>query len=201
MERQNFTTRQGDTFRKVIRWEEPPYLYIPITNIAKTAPVRITAPGHNLTRGWRVAVVSVLGMDEINAKHMPPWDSDLTPAYVIDDDNVDLNAINAAAFADYESGGYLQCWTPVDLQGFTARMQIRDPGTFELLHEMTSEDGGITIDVDSLTITLNIPASVMQGFDWTHAVYDLEMISPANIHETIFSGNFNLTEDIELPEE
>ena len=79
--------------------------------------------------------------------------------------------------------------------------QIRDPGTFELLHEMTSEDGGIVIDPTAQTISLHIDAATMQGFDWTHAVYDLEMISPASIHETIFSGNFNLTEDIELPEE
>jgi hypothetical protein len=200
MERQNFTTRQGDTFRKVIRWEQPPYVYTPITDILQQAPVRITAPAHGLTQGWRSAVVSVQGMDEINARHLPPWDSEMYPVTVIDDDTVDLNLVNTSEFSPYASGGYLQFWTPVDLTGFTARMQIRDPATFDLLWEMTSEDGGIVIDVDAKTISLYIAAANMQTFDWTFAMYDLEMISPAAIHETIFTGNFNLTEDIELPE-
>jgi hypothetical protein len=200
MERQNFTTRQGDTFRKVIRWEQPPYVYAAITAILQKAPVRVTAPAHGLTTGWRTAVVSVQGMDEINARHIPPWDTEMYPVLVVDEDDVDINAVNAAEFSPYASGGYLQFWTPVDLTGFTARMQIRDPGTFALLWEMTSEDGGIAIDNTAKTISLYIAASDMQTFDWTSAIYDLEMISPASIHETIFTGNFNLTEDIELPE-
>jgi hypothetical protein len=199
MQRQNMSVRQGDTFRRVVRWEQAPYIYKPITAIARSAPARVTSPSHGLVSGWRAAVVSVVGMDEINAQHSPPYDSEMVQVTKVDPDNVDLNVINAAGFSAYKSGGYLQFYTPVDLTGYTARMQIRDPATDELLFEMTTEDGGIDIDAVENTITLLIAAADVQAFSWLRGVYDLEMISPLGIHETIYTGSFLVTTDIERP--
>src|SRR4051812_26084766 len=99
--------REGETFQRVIRWGEPPSIYKPITGITNAAPAVITAIGHTLKTGWRVAPMSVLGMTEINAKHTPPRDSEYKQVTFVDADHVSLNTVNAADFSVYESGGYL----------------------------------------------------------------------------------------------
>jgi hypothetical protein len=198
MQKQNFTIKQGDTFRKLVRWEQLPYIYKAISGITNTAPVRITVAGtHGLTDGWRAAVVSVIGMDEINAPHSPPYDTDMQPVTVVDPNHVELNAVNAAEYSPYKSGGYLQFYTPVDLTGYTARMQIRDPVTEELLCDLSTEDGRIVINPAAKTIALTIPADIVQAFDWTRGVYDLEMISVLGVRETIFTGSITVKQDIE----
>ena len=67
----NLEICKGKTFAQVIRWESEPYIYAPITGIAKGAPTRITSTGHGIPDGWRAAVVSVKGMTEINAQNDP----------------------------------------------------------------------------------------------------------------------------------
>lgn len=65
--------------------------------------------------------------------------------------------------------------TPIDLTGFTARMQIRKSySTATALHTLTSSDG-ITLDGPTGTITLNIPAATSVGWKKGRYVYDLEV--------------------------
>jgi len=116
---------KGKTFRDVIRWESAPVVYKAITGITKTAPARITAVAHGIPDGWRAAVTNAGGMTEINASANSLRDSDYKQVTVVDVDTVELNAVNAAGFHAYTSGGYIQYNTPVDLTGFTARMAIK----------------------------------------------------------------------------
>ncbi len=116
---------QGSTFQRDIRWGAPPYVYSPITAITQAAPPVITAPAHGAKDGWPVAVVSVKGMTQINASN-PPKSIEYVRATVTDANTIKLNTVNAAGYGAYTSGGYVQYLTPVDLTGFTARMQIKD---------------------------------------------------------------------------
>src|SRR5271165_4560681 len=110
---------QGDTFQRVVRWETKPFIYIAITEITNAAPVVITAPSHTLQDGWRVAVIDVLGMDEINSKGCGKRDSDFIPCTFIDSNTISFNEISSANFDPYTSGGYLKFYTPVNLTGFS----------------------------------------------------------------------------------
>lgn len=192
----DLTIQQGKTFALVLRWETEPIVYKAITAIAQTAPVRITVPGFDAPDGWRVAVVSVKGMTEINAANTPPRSTGYTPVTVLDDDTVELNEVNAAGFHAYTSGGYLQYNTPVDLAGYTARMAIKDKIGGTVLHSLTTENGGIAIDNVAKTITLTIAATDTDDFAWTRGVYELEMVSATGVVTALISGKVTVTKEV-----
>jgi hypothetical protein len=193
----NLTIRQGETFQRIIRWEMPPFVYKPITGITKAAPAVVTCPAHGLVNGWRVAVVSVNGMDEINAEHTPPRDTEMVQVTFVDSNTVSLNKVNSAKFSTYASGGYLQFYTPVDLTGYTARMGIKDRiGGTLLLTLSTGADTRIAIDPTAKTITVTISAADAAAIAWRKGVYDLEMVSAAGVVTTIFSGNVTVIPEV-----
>lgn len=181
---------QGDTFQRVIRWETQPFVYKAITNISLSAPMIVTAVAHGLTNGWRAAVVSVLGMRQANAKHAPPRTSDYRRVTVIDTDTVAFNDVNSAEFDAYESGGYLQSYTAVDLAGYTARMTIKDRigGTSLTVLTSGAPDNRIVIDAAGKTTTLTITATDTASFAWTKGIYDLELVSPTGIVTKLYRG-------------
>lgn len=65
---------------------------------------------------------------------------------------------------------------PINLTGFTARMQIRETvDSVAVLHELTTENGGLTLGGSAGTITVQISATDTAAFDFEQAVYDLEV--------------------------
>ena len=62
----NFKIYQGSTFQETLRWESDNKIYVPITQITKSAPATITANSHGLVPNWRFRVTNVAGMKEIN---------------------------------------------------------------------------------------------------------------------------------------
>ncbi len=77
----------------------------------------------------------------------------------------------------------LQFNSPVDLTGYTARLTLRaNLSDVEAIDEFTTEDvrlpgTGIVIDETDSVISLFIGAAVTEAYDFTSAVYDLEMVS------------------------
>lgn len=70
--------------------------------------------------------------------------------------------------------------TPVDLTGWTARMQIRDNvSAVAVLLELTTENGRIALGGVAGTITLNVNAADTAAIQWTKGVFDLELVNPA----------------------
>lgn len=68
---------------------------------------------------------------------------------------------------------------PVDLTGYTARMQIRttvDAAAAEV--DLTTENGGITLGDAAGTIDLYLTAAATTLYAWPEGVYDLELIAP-----------------------
>lgn len=185
----NLKIYQGSTFRQVLRWESSTKVYVPITNISKSAPVVITAANHAAPLGWRVKVVGAGGMKEINQLDYQTVTDKTT-------DTVTLNQINSLGFTTYTSGGVLEYNRPVDLTGYTARMQIRaklDSDT--VLHSLTTENGGILLDNVAKTITMYIPDETTQTFTFKAAVYDLEMISAGEV-TALASGSITLVREV-----
>lgn len=194
----NLIIRQGETFVRVIRWETPPFIYKAITAITQSGPVSITAVGHGLATGWRVAVVTVGGMEQLNALHDPPRDHEFKQCTVSDPDTITINTVNTTDYDAYTTGGYLQFYTPVDLTGYSARMTIKDKVGGTTLMSLTSgaPDNRIAIDNSNHTITLTITAADTAAITWKNGVYDLEMVSPTSTVTTIFSGDISITKEV-----
>lgn len=123
----NIEFTRGKTFGPlIVRWETSAIIYKQITAITQTAPVRLTVVGHGIPSGWRAAVSGVKGMTEMNVTDPTRIrDDEYHQVTVIDANTVEFNDINASAFKDYTSGGYLQYNTPADLTGYMARMAIK----------------------------------------------------------------------------
>lgn len=186
----NLKVYQGSTFKQVLRWEASTKVYIPITNITKSAPVVITAPNHGIPLGWRARVTNVSGMKEINSTEY----NTITYTTL---DTVTFNQINSLGYTAYTSGGVLEYNQPIPLNGYSARMQIREKITSDtVIHTLTTSNGGITFDDTVKTITLTIPDSVTAAFNFTSAVYSLEFINYSQEVMTFATGSITLQKEV-----
>jgi hypothetical protein len=186
----NFKMYAGTNFNEVLRWESSLKTYVPITAITNSAPVVITAPNHVITNEWRVRLTNIVGMTELNN----------TETYYqitgVASNTLTINTINSLAFKPYVSGGIVEYNTPVDLTGYTAKMQIRpNVDSSTLIYEMTTSNGGITIDNTNKKITLFIPATVTSTFNFTTAVYALEIYAGTTSFVLIY-GSMGLTKEV-----
>lgn len=192
----NFTLIQGETWERVVRWEQGTYVYRAITGITKAAPVVLTIPGHDLLDGWRFAVSNVVGMTQINAKNEPPNDDEYHVAKFIDASNVEINALNGLAFSAYTSGGTIRYRPPEDLTNYTARMYLRkNAKATSPLFQMTTETGQITLNNTLKTITLKLTDEETEAFEFTRARYDLEMVRGGEVTIPMY-GEFTVTKNI-----
>lgn len=167
----NFKIYQGSTFQETLRWESALKVYAPITMIAKSAPMVVTASSHGVPEGWRVKITGALGMKEANM-------TEPVVATQVTSSTITFNSINSLNFSTYTGGGVLEYNQPVDLAGYTARMQLRqklDDST--VIKELTTENSGIVINNTTKTITLNISAADTALFSFQTAVYSLELVN------------------------
>ena len=167
----------GKTFSVSFRWARSPVVYKPITGVVSTTPLRLTAPAHGIPDGWPAAIVSTVGLDEIRATNNPPRGFEYLQATVVDADTIEFNQVNAASYVPYVSGGFLQYYTPIDLTGYTARMQIRDDFGGAAIISLASPTQ-IVLDTATSTITVSIDAVTTGAVLSDQGVYDLEAVSP-----------------------
>ena len=200
--KKDFEILIGSTWGYVIRWGTTPIVRKPITNIDLSlgAP-RLSVSSHGLFEGWGVAVYGVKSPRQINAVNNPPEGGDYHSATVIDTGTIELNDVtpvdeNGQEWPAYTSGGFIQYDTPVDLTGYTARMSIKDKIGGAVLHSLTTENGGITIDTAAKTVLLSIPAATTEDFTWSRGVYDLEMVSATGKVTRIISGRIVLSREV-----
>lgn len=166
----NFKIYQGSTFAETLRWESDVKVYVPIVNISRTAPMVVTATAHGVPQNWRVKITNALGMKEANT-------SDYITATTVAENTLTFNAINALSYTTYISNGVLEYNQPIDLTGYTARMQIREKlSSTAVVKELTTENSGITIDPVNYTISINISAVDTALFNFKTAVYSLELV-------------------------
>lgn len=84
---------------------------------------------------------------------------------------------------------------PVDLTGYTARMQVRaDPDTAEILELTTS--GGITLGGVAGTIALLASAATTAALAPGIYRYDLELVSGAGVVTRLLQGRFIVDAEI-----
>ncbi len=86
---------------------------------------------------------------------------------------------------------------PVDLTGCTARMQIRAtiPST-TVLHELTTENGGIALGGAAGTITLYISDTATALMAWATGVWDIEIITAAGDVTRLLYGPVTVSPEV-----
>ena len=187
----NFKINQGSTFNPVLRWEGAEKVYKVITNITKAAPVVITAVEHGLVSGWRVKLTDIVGTKELNNATV------YHPVTVLTPDTISINSINSISYTTYVQGGVIEYNKPIDLTGMTARMQLRTKLESDVvLHELTTENGGIILDNTTKQIKLLIPAATTTTFDFPSAVYNLEIIDSIGVVFNFARGTITLNKEV-----
>lgn len=192
----DITIRKGETFSRVLRWESLPFVYTAITAITKAAPVAITSATHGLKTGWRAAVTGVVGMRQINSKNWPPRATDFHKVTASDTNTVTFNDVSSAEYSTYTSGGFLVSYTPVSLAAFTARMQIRATADATTTLDSLVSPTDIVLDDTNHLITLTISATDTAAYDFTDAVYDLELVSGAGVVTRLLEGNVTVLSEV-----
>jgi hypothetical protein len=188
----NYKIYQGSTFQEVYRWESQTKVYVPIQNIAKSAPCVVsTSEPHNVPQGWRIRVVGAGGMKEINSVG-----EQFQIATEVTDSTITLNQVNSLQYTTYTSGGVVEYGEPVDLADYSARMQIRETvDSPEVIYEATSASSQILLNNTSKTITLTLLGNVTSEFNFTTAVYSIELYNGNNVIPFLI-GNLTLVPEV-----
>lgn len=87
---------------------------------------------------------------------------------------------------------------PVNLQGYSARMQLRSPiDSPDVIHELTTENGGITLHLNPAgKISLFISDSDTAAFDFDTCDYDLEVVAPNGYVYKLMKGEVTLDKEV-----
>lgn len=188
----NYKIYQGSTFQETYRWESETKVYVPIQTVQKSAPCQIaTQLPHNLPQGWRFRVVGAGGMKEINNVGDSYYVSTSVTA-----NSIEINQVNSLGFTTYTTGGVVEYNQPVDLAGFNARMQIREAvDSTVIIHEATTENQQIVVNNTGKFIQITLLGNVTQNFNFTTAVYSLELYNGNNVIPFI-NGNLTLVQEV-----
>lgn len=88
--------------------------------------------------------------------------------------------------------------TPINLDGYTARMQVRKSSqSDEVILNLTSNESdlSITLGGEDGTIDILIPAEVTAGLEVRRAVYDLELVNDPEITRLI-QGSVTISPEV-----
>ena len=80
--------------------------------------------------------------------------------------------------------------TPVDLTGYTARMQVRECKANTTVIELTTENGGLTLGDAAGTITFFVSDADTESTQSDRCVYDLELVEPGGDVTPLLAGTF-----------
>lgn len=109
--------------------------------------------------------------------------------------NFDLLIEQGATFSQVIT--YKDAGVAVDLQGFTARMQVR--ATLEAaaaLIELNTGNGRIVLGGSAGTITLSISATDTAALTAGRGVYDLELVSGSGVVDRLLQGVATISRNV-----
>jgi len=190
----NYKIYEGSTFSETYRWESQTKVYVPIQSISKTAPCVITTQNaHTIPVGWRVRVVGAGGMKEINNVS----DDSYYLVTAATSTTITINSINSLGYtAHVAATGVIEYNEPIPLNNYTAVLQIRETiDSTTVIHEANTTNGQITINNTDKTVSLVIPAATTRDFDFTTAVYSLEL-TQGTVVIPFITGNLTLVREI-----
>lgn len=100
------------------------------------------------------------------------------------DFNIEQGTDSSVLFVLKDMSGEL-----LNLEGFTARMQIRrSKGGHALIDSLTTENGRMTIDVNKAQVEVKFTNEATSKYPPTTLVYDIELISASNYVSRFLEG-------------
>lgn len=202
---QDIQVVQGKTFAASFGWAQGKFAWGLITGIGKTAPVSITVPGHDLKDDWPYWISGLKKPACLNNWSDPcggSGDPDVGEPYmaeVVDDDTLVINGINGLDLDAYAAGGVIRYYARADVAGYEAVMQVRASATSETVLFEASSTGAnplITIDPDTATFSLTIPADAFVGATFREAVYEIEITAPTGEKYRLAFGSVYLDREL-----
>ncbi len=85
---------------------------------------------------------------------------------------------------------------PVDLTGYTAKMQIRDAEGTVLVDLSTDDGGGIVIDGPNGKVTITIDADMTTPLCFDDAAYDLKLINTDGVPSRLVKGTVTFSPQV-----
>lgn len=85
---------------------------------------------------------------------------------------------------------------PIDLTGYTARMQIRQKVSSSVALALTTENGRITLGGAAGTIDLLVSSTDMTALPSGPYTYDLELVSGSGIVSRLLMGTFVVRSEV-----
>ncbi|WP_088319573.1 hypothetical protein [Kineosporia sp. R_H_3] len=93
--------------------------------------------------------------------------------------------------------GYQDALGNVDLTGASAKMQIRShKGAEDVLLELSTENGRITIDLTASTITLRLTDEETLALPWMSGVYDLFLYYSDGSQDPLLEGKVTVNREV-----
>jgi len=87
--------------------------------------------------------------------------------------------------------------SPIDLTGYSARMQVRPSvKSTDVIVELTTANNRITLYPAEGKIELNLLASTTAGLVAKQCVYDLEMVAPSGEVTRLLQGSFTISPEV-----
>lgn len=182
---QDLCLQQGATFAMSLQWCSPNPTFQPITAVQIGLPTLITVPSHGLTGTDPIPVwiTNVRGPSDLNTNGY----RDTCPRYatVVDTNTLAID-FDSGSLPAWQSGGVLTTYAPINLTGYSGRLQIRPAaGNADVLLEINSAAlGGITISGTTGVVALQITAAQTTLMTFPNAVYDLIVTAPDGVTTT-----------------
>lgn len=86
---------------------------------------------------------------------------------------------------------------PVNLSGYTARMQVRSTvSSADVLLSLTTSNGRITMGGAAGTIDLDLTATDTAAITWRRGVYDLEIVSSNGTVTRLLQGVITISREV-----
>lgn len=184
---------QGASFTRTFNQYGGGKVMAPIEDVSVGYPtvIKVTAHGLPQISTTPVNVSGVRGATDLNTKACK-----ILRATYVDADHFSMPVSTVGQV--YKAGsGEITWYAPTDLTSYTARMHIRvhiDDTAF--IHELTTENGGITLTPADGGIVLLISATDTATFDFTTAVYDLEIMDDSDFVTRIVRGQVTLVKEV-----
>lgn len=188
---------QGATYASSLQWCNPNPTFQIIANVQVGLPTLLTVPNHGLTGtnpipAW---ITNVRGPSDLNTKGY----RDVCPRFVtVVDANTLAVDFDSGSLPAWQGGGVLTTYAPMNLTGYTARMQLRPaPGDQTVLLELNTTNGGIAIAGASGTIALLVTGAQTEAMTFTHCAYDLQLTAPDGVTVTrLAEGSVNVSQAV-----
>lgn len=191
------TIRRGTTYRWVLRWADRSWRYVPITAFQLTAPLRVTAPLHNIPDGWPVVVFNAAGSAAALApKNAPPRATDYRRIKVVDFNTLEFNDVVANLWKQPPAGAILGYNPSIDLTDCTVRMQARDGVDGPVMLEASQALGNVDVNVEEGYTALEFTPALTSVPTPGTLIADVELVMPGGNVAASQQFEVEITEEV-----